>query len=46
MSASVTVCGATVSFRASANAARSARVNSDQSPSSAAIRSSVTPTPR
>ena len=43
MSASVIVWGATVSFRARASAARSASVNWDQSPSSAAIRSSATP---
>ena len=46
MSASVIVWGATVSFRARFNAARSARVNWDQSPSRAAIRSSVTPKTR
>ena len=43
MSASPSRCGSKVNFRANANAARSAGVNSDQSPSRAAISSSVKP---
>ena len=45
MSASVSLFGSSVSLRVKANAARSAGVNSDQSPSSAAIVSSFTPSP-
>ena len=43
MSASPSLCGSKVNLRANANAARSAGVNSDQSPSRAAISSSVKP---
>ena len=43
MSASPSLCGSEVNVRANANAARSAGVNSVQSPSRAAISSSVKP---
>jgi hypothetical protein len=43
MSVSAIRCGSYVSFRAKAKAARCAGVNSDQSPSRAAISSSLTP---
>lgn len=43
MSASDSLCGSNVNLRANANAARSAGVNSDQSPSRAAISSSFRP---
>ena len=43
MSASPSLCGSNVNLRAKPNAARSAGLNSVQSPSSAAISSSVEP---